>query len=149
MQEGPGSSRSIPGRSSSENTASPAVFPISARDAEGQTCEDEMDVSAGNVRSERLRADITKVTNLNSEYLQARPYIEYYYPDLASALYENGMWQYMGVPQDKETKRLWAETQKKREYILRDLKACPSHRELLQHFALVDKITGEIHDIKV
>ena len=89
------------------------------------------------------------MSNLNREYLQARPYIEYHYPDLASALYENGMWQYMGVPQDEEIKRLWAETQKKREYILRDLRSCPSHRELPQHFALVDKITGEIHDINV
>ena len=38
-------------------------------------------------------------------------------------------------------------TQKKREYMLRDLRSCPSHRELLKHFALVDKITGEIHNI--
>ena len=57
------------------------------------------------------------------------------------------MWQHLGVPQDKEMKRLWAETQKKREYMLRDLRSCPSHRELLKRFALVDKITGEIHNI--
>ena len=85
--------------------------------------------------------------DLRREYLQARPYIEYHYPDLASALYESGMWQHLGVPQDKEMKKLWAETQKKREYMLRDLRSCPSHRELLKHFALLDKITVEIHNI--
>ena len=33
------------------------------------------------------------MNNLEKEYLQARPYIEYHYPDLASALYEVGMVQ--------------------------------------------------------
>ena len=31
------------------------------------------------------------MNNLEKEYLQARPYIEYHYPALASALYEDGM----------------------------------------------------------
>ena len=57
------------------------------------------------------------------------------------------MWQHMGTPQDKEMKRLWAETQKEREYILQSLRSWPLRRELLRHFALVDKITGEVHDI--
>ena len=57
------------------------------------------------------------------------------------------MWQHLGVPQDKEMRRLWAEIREEREYVLRDLKSWPLCRELLKHFALVDKITGEIHDI--
>jgi len=31
------------------------------------------------------------MNNLEREYQQARPYIEYHYPELASALYEDGM----------------------------------------------------------
>jgi len=31
------------------------------------------------------------MNNLEREYQQARPYIEYHYPALASALYEDGM----------------------------------------------------------
>jgi len=57
------------------------------------------------------------------------------------------MWQHMGTPQDKKMKRLWADIQKEREYILRAFKLWSGRRELLSHFALVDKITGEIHDI--
>jgi hypothetical protein len=57
------------------------------------------------------------------------------------------MWQHLGVPQDKEMKRLWVETCKEREYVLRKCLRRGCLRELLKHFALVDKITGEIHDI--
>jgi len=57
------------------------------------------------------------------------------------------MWQHMGTPQNEEMKRLWAEIRQERENVLRNLKSWPLRRELLKHFALVDKITGEIHDI--
>ena len=57
------------------------------------------------------------------------------------------MWRHLGIPQDKEMKKDWEEVQRKREKILRAFKLWPYRRELLKHFALVDKITGEIHDI--
>ena len=57
------------------------------------------------------------------------------------------MWRHLGIPQDKEMKKDWEEVQRKRDYILRAFKLWSGRRELLSHFALVDKITGEIHDI--
>ena len=58
---------------------------------------------------------------LKKEFHQARPYVEYYYPALATAMYESGLFN---------------------AFVLN-----PDRVELLKYYILVDKESGEVHDI--
>ena len=58
---------------------------------------------------------------LKKEFHQARPYVEYYYPTLATAMYESGLFN---------------------AFVLN-----PDRVELLKYYILVDKESGEVHDI--
>ena len=79
-----------------------------------------IDKGAVSFGSEPWEVGLT-VSVLIREYQQARPYIEEYYLTLAKAMYEDGL---------------------AKAFILN-----PGRVELLQYYALVDKDTGEIHDV--
>tara|TARA_R100001086_G_scaffold217794_2_gene134274 strand:- start:18 stop:362 length:345 start_codon:yes stop_codon:yes gene_type:complete len=79
-----------------------------------------IDKGAASLGSEPWEVALT-VSVLIREYQQARPYIEEYYLTLAKAMYEDGL---------------------AKAFILN-----PGRVDLLKYYALVDKDTGEIHDI--